>query len=206
MADLNGDGKLDVVTASSVMGAKDVLRESGDGGSWSRADLPGLRPRAYVGAVDAADLNADGRFDLAVGYLSREGDVWRTGVDVFLGSAGGGWERRPVAVEESRDWLTALDSGDLDGDGLLDLAALTGDGEVWIFLGKGDGSFLREEGPEVAAAGGRCRGYDVQIVNLDGDPEEELVAEFAGEPSVMFAPTQCANEVSLAAWKARRKE
>ena len=75
-----------------------------------------------------------------------------------------------------------------------------------IFLGKGDGSFLKEtETPEVAAAGGRCRGYDVKIANLDADPEVELVAAFAGEPSALFAPTLCLNEGSLTAWKARRK-
>lgn len=206
VVDFTGDGKLDTVLGSGVMGAKELLRVGGNAEGWSKGELSGLRPSAYVGAVDAADFNGDGRIDVALGYLSREGGAWRTGVDVFLAGSGGDWERKAVAVEETRDWLTALDSGDLDGDGRLDLAAALGDGEVWIFLGKGDGSFLREEEPaEFTAAGGGCRGYDVQIVNLDADPAEELVAEFAGEPSAMFAPTHCVNQGSLTAWKARRK-
>ena len=139
VADLNDDGKLDAVLGSGVMGARDILRLGASDGGWSREKLDDVRPRGYVSAVDAGDFNGDGRLDLALGYLSREGDVWRTGIDLFVTRAAGGWERRPVAAEENRDWLTALDSGDLDGDGKLDLAALTGDGELWIFLGKGDG-------------------------------------------------------------------
>ncbi len=212
VADFTKDGQLDIVLGSSVLGEKDILRigsiaDSGDSaGSWSSAQLAELRPRAYVGAVDAADFNGDGRADLAVGFLSREGEAWRTGVDILLARADGSWERKGVAVEENRDWLTALDSGDLDGDGRLDLAATTGDGEVWVFLGKGDGSFLREASPEVPPSKGGCRGYDVQIVNLDSDPAEELVAEFAGEPSAMFAPTLCLEEGSLTAWKPRARK
>lgn len=215
VADFTNDGQLDIVLGSSVLGEKDILRIGSTGqavdtgvagASWSEAPLAELRPRSYVGAVDAADLDGDGRVDLAVGFLSREGEAWRTGVDVLLARADGSWERRGVAVEETRDWLTALDSGDLDGDGRLDLAATTGDGEVWIFLGKGDGSFLREESPEVPPSEGGCRGYDIQIVNLDADPGEELVAEFAGEPSALFAPTLCPQEGSLTAWKPRARK
>jgi hypothetical protein len=221
VADFTNDGQLDIVLGSSVLGEKDILRigragsagdtgDTGDpdaaGGSWSRAPLAELRSRSYVGAIDAADLNGDGRTDLAVGFLSREGGTWRTGIDVLLSRTDGSWERKGVAVEETRDWLTALDSGDLDGDGRLDLAATTGDGEVWVFLGKGDGSYLREESPEVPPSKGGCRGYDVQIVNVDAEPGEELVAEFAGEPSAMFAPTQCLEEGSLTAWKPRARK
>ena len=202
VADFTNDKKLDIVLGSSVLGETDIMRIGGAAdGSWARAPLPELRPRAYVGAVDAADFDGDGRADLAVGFLSREGGAWRTGVDVLLARGEGKFERRGVAVEETRDWLTAIDSGDLDGDGKLDLAAATGDGEIWIFLGKGDGSFVREETPEIPAYEGGCRGYDVQIVNLDGDRTEELVAEFAGEPSALFAPTLCQQQGGMGAWK-----
>jgi hypothetical protein len=200
VADFTNDGKLDIVLGTSVMGAKDILRIGGEGGSWSRGDLPGLRSRGYVSAVDVADWNGDGRLDLTVGYLTREANVWRTGIDVYLSQAAGGWKRTGVAVEENRDWLTALDSGDLDGDGKLDLAAATGKGELLVFLGKGNGSFQKEKSPEVPANVLGCRGYDVQLVNLDDDPADELVAEFAGEPPVMFAAPKCQQEGAMMAW------
>jgi hypothetical protein len=204
VADFTNDGRLDMILGSSVFGETDILRIGGTDAVGAKADLPGLRPSSYVGAVDVADFNRDGKQDLAVGYLAREAGTWRTGVDVFLARSNGGWDRKAVAVVEGRPWLTALDSGDLDGDGKLDLAAATGEGEIWIFLGKGDGSFDRETTPEIPAHGG-CRGYDIQLVNLDADPADELVAEFAGEPSAMFAPNQCVSEGGMGAWKARKK-
>ncbi len=204
VADFTNDGRLDMILGSSVFGETDILRIGGTDAVGTKAVLPGLRPSSYVGAVDVADFNGDGRQDLAVGYLSREAGVWRTGIDVFLGRADGGWDRKGAAVVEGRPWLTALDSGDLDGDGKLDLAATTGEGEVWILLGKGDGSFEQEKSPEIPVKPG-CRGYDVKLENLDSDPADELVAEFAGEPSAMFAPTQCLSEGGMGAWKATPK-
>jgi hypothetical protein len=206
VAGFTGDDNLDIVLGSNVLGEKTILRIGGEGGSWKSADLQDLRPRSYVSAVDVADFNADGRPDLAIGYLSSEAGVWRTGIDLFLGRTDGSWERRGVAFVEGRDWLTALDSGDLDGDGRLDLAALTGVGETWVLLGKGNGSFLREEMSEVPPVQGGCQGYDIRIEDLDGEPGAEVVAGFAGEPSALFAPDQCPNEGILTAWKARPKK
>jgi hypothetical protein len=205
VADFTKDGRLDMILGSSVLGEAQILRIGAPGaGAGAKEDLPGLRPSSYVGAVDVADFNRDGRPDLAVGYLSREAGAWRTGIDVFLARAGGGWDRKGVAEVDGRPWLTALDSGDLDGDGKPDLAATTGEGEIWIFLGKGDGTFSREQTPEIAPHSG-CRGYDIQVVNLDADLADELVGEFAGEPSAMFAPTKCLSEGGMGAWKARKK-
>lgn len=206
VADFTNDGLLDIVLGSSVLDEKEILRIGGSGGSWSKAALSGLRSRGYIGAVDVADFNGDGRADLAVGYLMSELGVWRTGIDLFVGKTDGTWERRGVAFEETRDWLTALDSGDVDGDGKLDLAGTTGDGEIWLFLGQGDGTFLREQMPELPAREGNCRGYDIHLANLDGEPGDEMVAEFAGEPSALFAPALCLNGGGMAAWKARAKK
>jgi hypothetical protein len=204
IADFTHDGNSDIVLGSNVRGEASILRIGDGKGAWTTARLDGVR-RGFVGAVDLADFNGDGRLDLAVGYLSSELQVWRTGIDLFLARADGTWERRGVAVEENRDWLTALDSGDLDGDGKMDLAALTGEGQTWVLLGKGDGSFVREQTPEIPTDDGGCRGYDVKVVDLDGQPGDEIVAEFAGEPSALFAPDKCASEGNMMAWKARRK-
>jgi hypothetical protein len=204
VADFTHDGNWDIVLGSNVRGEKRILRIGDGTGAWTLARLESVRP-GFVGDVDVADFNRDGRLDVAVGYLSYELKAWRTGIDLLLGRADGSWDRRPVAVEENRGWLTALDSGDIDGDGNLDLAGLTGEGKTWILLGKGDGTFVREETPEILQSEGGCRGYHVEVADLDGEPGDEIVTEFAGEPSALFAPTQCTDNGEMVAWKARRK-
>jgi len=200
VADLNGDRRMDAVLGLNVLGSKQVLRLGAAGGGWTVAELPGLRPRLLTLAVHVADLNGDRRKDLAIGYIANELGTWRTGIDLFYARAKGEWERRTLFAEEGRRGVFALDGGDLDGDGHHDLAALTGDGEVWVFLGRRGGAFVRETGSELPPRTG-CRGYDVKLSDLDGDGRDELVAAFAGEPSALFAPEKCTHNGSLQAWK-----
>lgn len=201
VADLNGDKRLDLVLGLNVLGAKQILRLGEKGGAWTSAELPHLRPAMLTGAVHVADFDGDRRLDLALGYIANELGTWRTGVDLFFARAKGAWERRTLFAEEGRRGVFALDGGDLDGDRLTDLVALTGDGEMWVFLGRRGGAFTRETGSELPPPEG-CRGYDVRLSDLDGDGRDEVVAAFAGEASALFAPDKCVNGGSLQAWKA----
>ncbi len=201
VADLNGDRRLDLALGLNVLGAKQILRLGEKDGAWTPAELPHLRPAMLTGGVYVADFDGDRRNDLALGYIANELGTWRTGVDLFLARAKGEWERRTMYAEEGRRGVFALDGGDLDGDRRIDLVALTGDGEMWVFLGRGGASFTREANSELPAPEG-CRGYDVKLRDLDGDGRDEVVAAFAGESSALFAPEKCVNGGSLQAWKA----
>jgi hypothetical protein len=161
--------------------------------------------------VAVADLDGDGRRDLAVTFQSQDGGEVRRGLDVFLGAAGDpGWRRVSIWAGEgaAADALTALAAGDLDGDGDPDLAALTARGETWLFVNDGQGDFALDRSPE--ANPGRdhlyCAGYAAEIVDLDGDGRAELVAAFAGEPGSEamlrgLLATRCRAEGALRAWK-----
>ncbi|HVT57550.1 MAG TPA: VCBS repeat-containing protein [Thermoanaerobaculia bacterium] len=200
VGDFNGDGRPGFVTSSSAMGRGDLVHLPRADGGWDTVQLD-IRPNAYVRAVAAGDFDHDGRCDVAVGYMSFELGVWRTGIDIFYSRPGGKWERRTLAAEEGRRGVTALGVGDLDGDHNLDLVALTGDGETWVFLGDGKGFFTRDASVIPANEGG-CRGSHVQMADLDGDGKDEIVAAFAGEPSPMNAPGVCTSQGALRAWHA----
>jgi hypothetical protein len=198
--DLNGDGRPDFVTSSSVQGALSLVNLNRGDGSWDGYDVEALRPGAYVWAIAAGDFDKDGKKDLAIGYIAYEGEAWRTGLDVLLAQAGGGWKRKTLAAKEGREGVTALGAGDLDGDGNADLVALTGDGQTWVFLGDGKGGFTREA-TNIPPYPGGCRGYHVQAIDLDGDGKAEFIAEFAGENSPQFAPDLCPSGGGITAWK-----
>ena len=199
-ADLNGDGKADFAIGSNAMGRQDLIGLARADGGWDQPSLSLVRPRSFVRDVEAADFDGDGKMDLAVAYTSIEG-TWRTGVDILHGRPGGQWERKPLWMEESREGVFAVASGDLDGDGGRDLVALTGDGRTWVFRGDGKGAFTREKAGVPPFPGG-CRGYNVELGDLDGDGDDELVAAFAGESSAMFAPDLCPSGGGITAWNA----
>jgi len=84
-------------------------------------------------AVAAADLNGDGKLDLAVGNLDS------ATVNVFLGNGDGTF--KPGVDVATGLYPNAVAIGDFNRDGKPDLVLANGSGTVSILLGNGDGSF-----------------------------------------------------------------
>ena len=125
LADLNGDGKLDLLAgSSSVVG---VLLGKGDGTFAAVVDYPG-----GIGSVALGDLNGDGKLDL----LTRIGNS----VGVLFGKGDGTFDTWAISPTGNHPGSIAL--GDLNGDGKLDIVSANQTSETAsILLGKGDGTF-----------------------------------------------------------------
>ena len=127
-ADLNADGKLDLVTVNGGGNTISVLLGRGDGTFQTRVDYgTGMNPLSLV----TGDFNGDGNLDLATGDVNRR--TGKTDVSILLGNGNGTFQPRLGFAEAAGSILVA---GDFNDDGKIDLASAG----ISILLQTGGGS------------------------------------------------------------------
>ena len=198
------NGRAGLVAGSNNRGTANILLTMGTQPWAATRALEGLRPQMLVRAVAVADIDRDGADDVVLGYSAFELGQWRSGIDLMFQRPLKRWERRPLFAEEGSHGVTALATGQLTGDSLPDIAALTGDGRAMVFVASARGRFTRDD-TTLMPATDACRGYDVEIADLDGDGIGDIVAGFAGEPEGFAGAVSpgCPGEGSLRAWRVR---
>jgi hypothetical protein len=167
VADLDIDGRTDIVTANEDGSSVSVLFGDGTGGFGNRLDLTvGVFPEALA----VWDLNLDGRPDIAVANTIGEGDA----VSILRGTGG-------RLVQAPEDFLiggplpVSLTTRDLDGDRAGDVATANVD-DASLAL-----SVLLNEGTLIA--GDSCPDGD-----LDAEDVRQVVAElFDGDGTTVAA-------------------
>ncbi len=205
LGDFNGDGRVDFATSSSRMTRKDLVNLGGPGEEWKPETVDLVRANAYVRGVSVADVDRDGRDDLFVSFICYELGIWRSGIDLLYSHPEGAWERKPLVARENRNAFYGMAAGDLDGDGATDVVAVDNDGGMLVLLGDGKGGFAEESSPELDKLRGICRGYRVELADLDGDGRDEVIANYADEPSALYDPQRCLNGGGLVAVAAAPK-
>jgi len=129
VADLDGDGLLDVATANAGDSTVSILFGRA-GGGFSEPPVALALPGVPLDLL-AVDLDGDGFPDLAAAAESADGGA----LAVFANPGQGAWSgSRPTWLAAGRA-VAALAAGDFDGNGLADLAILDqGEGRVAVFL------------------------------------------------------------------------
>jgi hypothetical protein len=133
----------------------------------------GLRP---VGMV-AGDFNRDGKLDLVTANLGN-GAPGTGSLSVLLGRGDGTFQAASTFGVGPASSPIAVAAGDFNGDGKLDLAVANfGDGSIYLFMGRGDGTF---------APGGVINlGFlpvGLAAADLNGDGKLDLVVTNVGSP------------------------
>ncbi|HET8924027.1 MAG TPA: FG-GAP-like repeat-containing protein [Candidatus Acidoferrum sp.] len=136
-ADLNNDGKLDLMAAVGPT----IWVSLGNGDGTFLSGIPSSGPAGTITAINIADVNGDGKLDLIV---TGSKDSTTSFVATMLGK-GDGTFQAPVETDLAGAHIPQeVIAADLNGDGVLDLAYASGM-SVQTLLGKGDGTF--QEGP-----------------------------------------------------------
>ncbi len=193
VGDVDGDGKLDAVTADGT-GSPDipctmsVYLGSGDGSLQPPMifETGGLQ----TGSIALGDLDGDGHLDAAT-TNEITGDV-----SVLLGAGDGTFgPYQLVPSGAPDDFGTGIVARDIDVDGHVDLALTNRfDNSVSLLFGHGDGTFEPFVKLDVQEPSGPI-GLDIADVNGDGhldiaatDQSYGQVRFFAGLGDRMFAP------------------
>ena len=174
LADMNLDGKLDLITAPTTNQGGVAL---GNGDGTFQAERTYTSGTSSVGApVDTviADYNGDGRPDMAIA----------NGVDgtisIHLGNGDGTFQARTTyAGSTDADHMV---TADFNGDGKADLAVSSYNGaNIKVLMGGGDGSFAAPTTYSLVNA------YGLAAADMDGDGKVDLVASeaFGGGASTL---------------------
>jgi hypothetical protein len=173
VADVNGDGKPDIVVAYNDSfdgpGAVGVLLGNGDGTFQKPQTFPvGPGPNS----VAVADVNGDGIPDLVVGNLGapnlNTGKLYDSGISILLGKGDGTFQ--PAREFSNGNYTYVVAVADVNGDGKPDIVTANGNGlfsfynGLSVLLGNGDGSF--SPASPIAAVGRRNTPY---LADLTGD-------------------------------------
>jgi hypothetical protein len=171
--DLDGDRRADLVTTNT----------GGSSVSVSCSSQPISTARVPF-AVAIGDLNGDRRPDLAIAHRSGGPDRSLDGVNVLLGK--GNCTFDPALPLQAGAAPTAVAVGDIDGDGIGDVAvANMGGNNVTVLLGNRSG--LRPAAGSPVAVGKGPSG--IAVIDLNGDGKDDIVTGNweSGDVSVVFS-------------------
>jgi hypothetical protein len=179
-ADVNGDGKPDVVVAT-----EDAVVWY-ENPSWQKHDLIRQATERDNVCIQAHDIDGDGQIDFALGAGWRPPDTKNPSTLQWLGrDAAGRWKIHPIEFQEPT--LHRFRWGDVKGTGKKQLvvAPLQGRGTKGPNWGEGQGVRVlvydvpdqpeRKSWPFEVAESSLHTIHNLQVVDLDGDRRDEIV-------------------------------
>jgi hypothetical protein len=188
VADVNGDGKPDVIVSNDCLNSRNCNNEGavgvllGNGDGTFRPAVSYASGGSSAASVAVADLNGDGKPDLVVANEVPLGAGTDGVLAVLFGNGDGTFQ--PAVIYDSGGYAAmSVAVADLNGDGKPDLVVAnwsgvsTGDGTLGVLLGTGNGTFQ----PVVTYDTGGIAADAVAVADVNGD----------GKPDLLVANCEC---------------
>jgi hypothetical protein len=168
--DLDNDGDLDIAVSSTDDGSVFVVLGNGDG-TWKSAQEVTLGTSPETHGVAVLDIDGDGDWDVVNANHAASNLAVMVNTNGHLGA--------PSFIEAGVDGEYALNSGDMNNDGIADLVAGGQDSqEIIVLLGNGDGTFTAQTAQD---AGGAI--WKLVLGDVNGDGKLDVAAVNGGSAS-----------------------
>ena len=172
LGDVNGDGKLDIITANAGTNAISVLLNQGNGTFGAPTTFS---TATHPTSIAVGDLNGDGRLDIVTANYATNN------VSVLLGNGDGTFQTAVNYSCGSEPETVAV--ADLNGDGHLDIVTANYTNTASVLLNKGNGTFATNVD---YATGSGPYSLAVADLNHDGIPDIVTVNHAANSVSVLL--------------------
>jgi len=165
-ADMNGDGKLDVVACIYGVGFETFL------GNGNGTFQPGVVVDVPNGpeSIAAGDFNGNGRLDIAVGDDEGDVEIWTNE---------GGTSFAETATYSLNGGLLHIDkirAGSINGDGVMDLAAISSN-TAYLLWNDGKGNFTTTTLNVYPGV------QDLNVADLNQDGMDDVIVSYACDSS-----------------------
>jgi len=165
-ADINGDGKADLVCANAGDGTLTILTNNGVGG-FALASAPVVG--SYPINVTAADVNGDGIIDLVSANYGADT------ISILTNNGSGGFTQASCPAVGSLPYSVL--AADVNGDGKMDLVVVnSGSGTLSILTNNAAGGFVLASSPAVGSGP-----VMATVADLFNDGRQELIVANSGD-------------------------
>ncbi|CAM4809506.1 unnamed protein product [Rotaria magnacalcarata] len=138
IGDVNNDSHLDIIVANSWNNNVGIFLGHGDG-NFSNQTTYSTGASSVPVSVAVGDFNDDGRLDIVTA------NYWAFNISIFLNYGNGTFSNRTTYSTGSVSKPNSVVVGDFNNDSKLDIAVTNqGSENIVIFLGYGNGSFVRQ--------------------------------------------------------------
>jgi hypothetical protein len=171
--DFNGDGKLDVLTLDGSN--LNVILGKGDGTFQTPISLNISATGIFWEAIATGDFTSSHLLDVAVWAVNA--NTGNSELHIFLGNGAGNLTYNATYAapnsSNANPGPNNLVAMDVNGDGKVDIVAMTPYNGVFVFLGNGDGTFQAPIANATVCTNaiGNCQSLAVGDLNGDGKPD-----------------------------------
>lgn len=170
LIDFTGDGRDDIVVSNREEDGWNAWTSHDPKAGWQQR-IEGLPRNLFYGGQDGADVDGDGDLDLILASHTL-------GVMVYLNDGNMKWtDANPETKIETPSMLLDIVQGNFNGDEHPDIFGIGHfNGGLNVYLGEDEGKFRRLKQSTDLIGVERAFGMQVELADLDGDGDDDLVA------------------------------